>query len=127
MLRESAMCPDADKATFEDVGLHRYFNTNNLWINLPVLRAKLDACGGVIHLPLIKNKKTVNREWRGRGRGRGWRAASGGPPALARHVLPGQLAVAGSTRSPHPPRSPRWRQRPSVPARDSNGKCDRVL
>lgn len=60
MLRESAMCPDADKAAFEDVTLHRYFNTNNLWVNLPALKATLDAAGGVLPLPLIKNKKTVN-------------------------------------------------------------------
>lgn len=38
MLRESAMCPDADKASFEDVALHKYFNTNNLWVNLPALK-----------------------------------------------------------------------------------------
>jgi hypothetical protein len=60
MLRESAMCPDADKASFEDIALHRYFNTNNLWVNLPALKATLDASGGVMALPLIKNKKTVN-------------------------------------------------------------------
>jgi hypothetical protein len=38
MLRESAMCPDADKAAFEDISLHKYFNTNNLWVNLPLLK-----------------------------------------------------------------------------------------
>jgi UTP--glucose-1-phosphate uridylyltransferase/phosphoglucomutase len=60
MLRESAMCPDADKAAFEDITLHRYFNTNNLWLNLPALKAALDASGGVMALPLIVNKKTVD-------------------------------------------------------------------
>ncbi|KIZ07837.1 UTP--glucose-1-phosphateuridylyltransferase [Monoraphidium neglectum] len=60
MLRESAMCPDADKASFEDISRHKYFNTNNLWVNLPALKATLDANGGVLPLPLIKNKKTVN-------------------------------------------------------------------
>lgn len=60
MLRESAMCPDDDKAKFEDVGLHRFFNTNNIWIDLPALDAKMKECGGLIPLPLIKNKKTVN-------------------------------------------------------------------
>jgi hypothetical protein len=38
MLRESAMCPDADKASFEDISRHKYFNTNNLWVNLPALK-----------------------------------------------------------------------------------------
>lgn len=60
MLRESAMCPDADKASFEDIARHKYFNTNNLWVNLPALKETLAASGGVLALPLIKNKKTVN-------------------------------------------------------------------
>lgn len=60
MLRESAMCPDADKASFEDIGKHQFFNTNNLWVNLRKLKDTLTACGGTLHLPLIKNKKTVN-------------------------------------------------------------------
>ncbi|KXZ50465.1 hypothetical protein GPECTOR_16g639 [Gonium pectorale] len=61
MLRESAMCPDADKKAFEDIAKHQYFNTNNLWVNLPDLKAALAAApGGALPLPLIKNKKTVN-------------------------------------------------------------------
>ncbi len=38
ILRESAMCPDPDKAAFEDITKHKYFNTNNLWVNLPMLK-----------------------------------------------------------------------------------------
>eukprot|EP01026_Neomeris_dumetosa_P001635 TRINITY_DN10408_c0_g1_i1.p1 TRINITY_DN10408_c0_g1~~TRINITY_DN10408_c0_g1_i1.p1 ORF type:complete len:476 (+),score=83.55 TRINITY_DN10408_c0_g1_i1:57-1484(+) len=60
MLRESAMCPDEDKKSFEDIKLHKFFNTNNLWVNLDMLKATLDANNGVLKLPLIKNKKTVN-------------------------------------------------------------------
>ncbi|GIL65766.1 hypothetical protein Vafri_19463 [Volvox africanus] len=60
MLRESAMCPDADKKAFEDIAKHKYFNTNNLWVSLEHLKATLDASGGALGLPLIKNKKTVN-------------------------------------------------------------------
>lgn len=60
MLRESAMCPDEDKAKFEDITLHKFFNTNNLWVNLKTLKSTLEASGGVLRLPLIKNKKTVN-------------------------------------------------------------------
>ena len=40
ILRESAMCPDDDKAKFEDVHLHKFFNTNNLWVQLPKLQAR---------------------------------------------------------------------------------------
>lgn len=60
MLRESAMCPDDSKAQFEDINRHRFFNTNNLWLNLSKLKTALQAAGGTLPLPLIKNKKTVN-------------------------------------------------------------------
>eukprot|EP01025_Chloroclados_australasicus_P029996 TRINITY_DN29_c0_g1_i1.p1 TRINITY_DN29_c0_g1~~TRINITY_DN29_c0_g1_i1.p1 ORF type:complete len:477 (-),score=75.23 TRINITY_DN29_c0_g1_i1:323-1753(-) len=60
MLRESAMCPDEDKKYFEDIKLHQFFNTNNLWVNLEMLKATFEANNGVLQLPLIKNKKTVN-------------------------------------------------------------------
>ena len=39
---------------------HKFFNTNNLWVNLDDLQATLKSSGGVLKLPLIKNKKTVN-------------------------------------------------------------------
>ena len=54
------MCPDEDKPKFQDVSLHRYFNTNNLWLDLQQLREKMRACDGLVPLPLIKNKKTVD-------------------------------------------------------------------
>jgi UTP--glucose-1-phosphate uridylyltransferase len=60
LLRESAQCPKADEDAFQDVKRHKFFNTNNLWINLPALKAKLDAAGGALVLPLIKNDKTVD-------------------------------------------------------------------
>ncbi len=37
--------------------LFRYFNTNNLWVNLEELHKELVAAGGALKLPLIKNKK----------------------------------------------------------------------
>eukprot|EP00889_Picochlorum_renovo_P006599 jgi/Picre1/33629/NNA_001109.t1 len=60
ILRESAMCPGKDKPIFEDIEVHKYFNTNNLWLNLKHLKSTLESCGGTLKLPLIKNKKTVN-------------------------------------------------------------------
>lgn len=60
ILRESAMCPDEDKKAFENIDIHKYFNTNNLWLNLKTLKSTLESCGGTLKLPLIKNKKTVN-------------------------------------------------------------------
>lgn len=60
LLRESAQCPEADIAAFQDIGRHRFFNTNNLWIRLRSIKALLDQHGGFIPLPLIKNVKTVD-------------------------------------------------------------------
>ena len=37
VLRETAQTPDADRAAFEDVERHRFFNTNNLWVDLRAL------------------------------------------------------------------------------------------
>ncbi len=60
VLREIAQCPDADRASFEDIGRWRYFNTNNLWLDLDALAAALDDAGGVLPLPMIRNEKTVD-------------------------------------------------------------------
>ena len=38
ILRESAQTPDEDKDAFEDVTKHKFFNTNNLWVNLDSLQ-----------------------------------------------------------------------------------------
>jgi len=61
-LREVAQCPEDERQGFEDVGRWRYFNTNNLWIDLPALREALSAANGVLPLPLIKNEKPVDPE-----------------------------------------------------------------
>ena len=59
ILREAAQCPDEDEDAFQDISKHRYFNTNNLWIDLEALKSIMTAHGGVVPLPMIKNKKTV--------------------------------------------------------------------
>jgi UTP--glucose-1-phosphate uridylyltransferase len=60
ILRESAQCPKADEDSFQDVARHRYFNTNNLWIRLDRLKETLEANGGMIPLPMIRNGKTAD-------------------------------------------------------------------
>ncbi len=60
ILRESAQCPAADMEEFQNISKHRYFNTNNLWIHLPSLKAAMKRQGGVLQLPLIRNKKNVD-------------------------------------------------------------------
>jgi len=60
LLRESAQCPEEDMAAFQNIQRHRFFNTNNLWIRLDRLKDLLEAKGGYIPLPVIKNAKTVD-------------------------------------------------------------------
>jgi UDP-N-acetylglucosamine pyrophosphorylase len=60
LLRESAQCPEADQAHFQDIQRHRFFNTNNVWLRLDALRALLEANDGFVPLPLIKNAKTLD-------------------------------------------------------------------
>jgi UTP--glucose-1-phosphate uridylyltransferase len=60
LLRESAQTPDDDADSFRDYRRWRYYNTNNLWIDLDVLADSLEAAGGVLELPLIINRKTVD-------------------------------------------------------------------
>ncbi len=56
LLREVAQCPEADLEAFQDVDRHRYFNTNNLWLDLEALDESWTE------LPLIVNRKPVRPE-----------------------------------------------------------------
>ncbi|MEP6527562.1 MAG: UTP--glucose-1-phosphate uridylyltransferase [Nocardioidaceae bacterium] len=60
VVRESAQTRPEDEATFGDINRHRYFNTNSLWLDLHELSDELDACDGVLRLPLIRNVKNVD-------------------------------------------------------------------
>jgi UTP--glucose-1-phosphate uridylyltransferase len=60
VLRESAQTPDEDLEALQDIGRHRYTNTNNLWVNLVSLDAVLREREGVLGLPIIVNRKTVD-------------------------------------------------------------------
>jgi UTP--glucose-1-phosphate uridylyltransferase len=60
VLRETAQTPDEDEDSFRDYRRWRYYNTNTLWIDLRVLADTLEQSGGVLELPLIVNRKTVD-------------------------------------------------------------------
>ena len=59
-LRELAQCPEDEQDEFQDVELFRYFNTNNIWLRLPSLARLLEANDGVLPLPTIVNRKTLD-------------------------------------------------------------------
>jgi UTP--glucose-1-phosphate uridylyltransferase len=60
VLRETAQTPDEDLDALQDIGRHRYVNTNNLWVDLRALRGLLEEREGVLGLPLIVNRKNVD-------------------------------------------------------------------
>jgi UTP--glucose-1-phosphate uridylyltransferase len=60
VLRETAQVPEEDEEAFEDVERHRFFNANNIWVNLRALQQTLEERNGVLGLPMIVNRKTVD-------------------------------------------------------------------
>ena len=60
VLRETAQTPPEDQDSFRDYRRWRYYNTNSLWVDLRVLKDTLDRSDGVLELPLIINRKTVD-------------------------------------------------------------------
>merc|ERR1719326_657826 len=59
-LRESAQCPKEDEKAFQDTSRYKYFNTNNLWVDLEKLKELFTKHGGALPLPVMKNDKTVD-------------------------------------------------------------------
>lgn len=62
-LRELAQIDEDNKewaAAFQDTGKYKFFNTNNLWIDLQALKTTMEKNGGVLRLPVMSNKKTVD-------------------------------------------------------------------
>jgi UTP--glucose-1-phosphate uridylyltransferase len=60
VLRETAQTAPEDEESFRDYRRWRYYNTNNLWIDLRALSDTLERTGGVLELSLIVNRKTVD-------------------------------------------------------------------
>jgi len=60
VLRETAQTPPDDADSFRDYRRWRYYNTNNLWVDLHALAELLERNHGVFELPLIVNPKTVD-------------------------------------------------------------------
>jgi UTP--glucose-1-phosphate uridylyltransferase len=55
VLRDTAQAPD--DGSFTDFKRWRFYNSNNLWVDLARLAELLDEHGGVLPLPLIVNRK----------------------------------------------------------------------
>ena len=57
---ETAQVPEEDQGAFEDVQRHRFFNANSIWVNLHALERTLEERDGILGLPMIVNRKTVD-------------------------------------------------------------------
>ena len=64
LLRESGQAPTTScgdlSPEFRDISLYRHFNTNNIWLDLEEVVKTAAEHEGIIPLPLISNRKTVN-------------------------------------------------------------------
>ena len=60
ILREIAQTPPDDQESFRDYRHWHYYNANSIWLDLEALARVLDEGDGVIDLPLIVNRKTVD-------------------------------------------------------------------
>ncbi|HEY9334096.1 UTP--glucose-1-phosphate uridylyltransferase [Kribbella sp. NPDC051936] len=60
ILRDSAQVADEDTQYFQDITRHKMFNTNNLWIDLDRFADLMAGHDGILGLPIIVNRKTVD-------------------------------------------------------------------
>jgi UTP--glucose-1-phosphate uridylyltransferase len=64
LLRESGQAPTTPSGDlipqFRDTAVYRHFNTNNIWLDLEAVVKTAKEHEGIIPLPLISNRKTVN-------------------------------------------------------------------
>ena len=68
VLRETAQTLDADREALADLDRHQFCSTNNLWFDLEAMLDALDARGGILGLPLIRNVKHLDPATRRRPR-----------------------------------------------------------
>jgi UTP--glucose-1-phosphate uridylyltransferase len=60
IIREIAQCPEEEIEEFQDITVYRYFNTNNIWVNLLFLKEELKKAGNILELPVIINPKRID-------------------------------------------------------------------
>ena len=59
ILREAAQCPKREIEKCRNISKYRYFNTNNIWIDLRSLKKLIDK-HGTVKLPMILNPKNLD-------------------------------------------------------------------
>jgi UTP--glucose-1-phosphate uridylyltransferase len=59
ILREIAQCPQEERKACMDIKHYRFFNTNNIWVNLEFLKELIER-EKAIYLPMILNPKNLD-------------------------------------------------------------------
>lgn len=59
ILREAAQCPQMERKKCRDISKYRYFNTNNIWVDLRFLKNLFDK-HETVKLPMIINPKNLD-------------------------------------------------------------------
>lgn len=60
ILRDTAMIYPGEEEYFHDIERHSTFHANNIWVNLEALNRRMVQRRGVLGLPIIVNRKTVD-------------------------------------------------------------------
>jgi UTP--glucose-1-phosphate uridylyltransferase len=60
VLREIAQCPEEEINEFQDTNVYRFFNTNNIWVNLLSVKERLKNGIRGFTLPMIVNPKRID-------------------------------------------------------------------
>jgi len=60
ILRELAQCPENEQNSFQNIKKYKYFNTNNLWVDLIAFKKLIQSQNYILDLPMIRNKKTID-------------------------------------------------------------------
>ena len=60
VLRDNGAVDPGEMEFFQDTELHSTFHTNNLWIDIDRVHEQLTSTSGVLGLPMIANRKTVD-------------------------------------------------------------------
>ncbi|MDR1033177.1 MAG: UTP--glucose-1-phosphate uridylyltransferase [Bifidobacteriaceae bacterium] len=59
-LREFSQVTPEDMQEAMQISKHPYMNTNNMWLKISALKRLLDESNGVLKLPFLKNRKTLD-------------------------------------------------------------------
>ncbi|MHB8778441.1 MAG: UTP--glucose-1-phosphate uridylyltransferase [Anaerolineales bacterium] len=60
LLWETAQCSPEEIDAYQDVHYFKYFNANNIWINVSNLKNEMQKNENNLRLPMIRNEKTID-------------------------------------------------------------------